>query len=1349
MKKSFPSFIKTLLFNVLFCIAFTSCQNFMKGSEIRDEITDIIKYNNTPSCTIILKSENTMGEFLAQKETAKIGYPIEIQYELNTEDYVFEKLEAVNQNDKNISLADYVELELLNVKKGIYKYKITLLKKSDEILIRPVCKLIPKLKTNGISPKLESSGCEQDYPIEITFNKGLNSEILEKYKDCISITADGEDLWDHFDTPYFKDENNETLVIPVLLNNLILEPDGTKSIQNIEIIYDFSKVKDIDGFTVNSSGTHQYRIKKEFKGFEEVTLNFSADENEGKFLSTTDKKCFVNYTVDIQFEIKNSEDYQFINFIAKDSKTGTVLTDSDIGFEYSEKTGQKAVAKVRVKKFIPDNVLIYPVCIALPKITEFYPSFNPNGYDQDTTLKITFNKSVDINTFSNILNFSKLTISSGAEILNSYYQTPYFTDNNTVLNIPTVKGKNIVSTANNSTKDLELVLDLSGTKDADGIDIAVDSSIKTYNFRLNSKKDTTPPVVSDCHVYSTSDTTSWYYRELTDKKIEQWSREATDEYVFGDYSHNHVHTLYVRMQGYDKDSGIKCIRVNETLLKNINEEDVSNKSVTLTTDYGSSFLNYTTDETGKIICSGSINHEFKTTETGLVKVDIYLIDNADTQSIPKTYYVIYENSLTLMIYGGTSDSLNDLLIPYNNETQSYEANIHFDNTVSMSGPFYSSDMYSPYRLSIFAHEENNNKIQLLNNKILEPYNGVYAYSEINPALNTALESFTRNPLLTTYIVMAFQNEAGIIYEQKMEIPKSFYISYLDTVNWEVTIENDEYKPDCYYYDTYTKYFYTYQENLTSAPSQPQAFTYIMNLSSKPDGIYNIYAYKQIAFMEPLLWFSLNAYSSCCKPYIYYKGISNPNSGAVTFPDFNLPDADSIEYTRNTGTAKFNIDIDFPEDNYNYAIKFSYIDNNNTVDESDDKEKVVKICYSTDIEVPNGYNMKVSIIAMDSNGTIIAESTKKNLNLTQVDNIPPVLSLINYNDEVYIEPNCIGIKNIPCDYKPQTKSHEYNIKKIEYYLTPTYSRCSSKLDAEKIAYRKGIITQEIPFSSSDIIMIPLDGMEMGAFDIWLYVEDNSALKNYYWGCPEPNTTNSGGSAHYISKASLSYEYDTDKITIKTPVYSSEKCDPDGIKMFIANNNDEIFETYYQVSYIENNQWKNDSGLIKMTTISDDNVNYSADITYPGAIMPSESFIKINSLYKYDYSFITVSHWEMVFKPLIIYPEYYIRLAAGNPIICDSKNIFPLANGFQIFCDAPVFVHTIICPEKLTDTSNTKEDALTWESNGREIAIKTYYPSDNTSYTYASSNYNDIPSGYYYTTIFHFADGDIVMSEIKQK
>ena len=131
MKKSFPSFIKTLLFNVLFCIAFTSCQNFMKGSEIRDEITDIIKYNNTPSCTIILKSENTMGEFLAQKETAKIGYPIEIQYELNTEDFVFEKLEAVNQNDKNISLADYVELELLNVKKGIYKYKITLLKKSD------------------------------------------------------------------------------------------------------------------------------------------------------------------------------------------------------------------------------------------------------------------------------------------------------------------------------------------------------------------------------------------------------------------------------------------------------------------------------------------------------------------------------------------------------------------------------------------------------------------------------------------------------------------------------------------------------------------------------------------------------------------------------------------------------------------------------------------------------------------------------------------------------------------------------------------------------------------------------------------------------------------------------------------------------------------------------------------------------------------------------------------------------------------------------------------------------------------------------------------------------------------
>lgn len=44
---------------------------------------------------------------------------------------------------------------------------------------------------------------------------------------------------------------------------------------------------------------------------------------------------------------------------------------------------------------------------------------------------------------------------------------------------------------------------------------------------------------------------------------------------------------------------------------------------------------------------------------------------------------------------------------------------------------------------------------------------------------------------------------------------------------------------------------------------------------------------------------------------------------------------------------------------------------------------------------------------------------------------------------------------------------------------------------------------------------------------------------------------------------------------------------------------------------------------------------------------------------------------------------------------------------------------------------------------------YQPDAATSYTYLKRNYDSIPEGAWYTTIVHFADGDVVMGEVFQK
>ena len=93
----------------------------------------------------------------------------------------------------------------------------------------------------------------------------------------------------------------------------------------------------------------------------------------------------------------------------------------------------------------------------------------------------------------------------------------------------------------------------------------------------------------------------------------------------------------------------------------------------------------------------------------------------------------------------------------------------------------------------------------------------------------------------------------------------------------------------------------------------------------------------------------------------------------------------------------------------------------------------------------------------------------------------------------------------------------------------------------------------------------------------------------------------------------------------------------------------------------------------------------------------------------------------------------------------KNVIPGGwNGLQIQCDAPTFAHTMYCKKNLS-TGVKDTDVKKWENCAQE----TGYKEGTSNFTYGDENYDAVPSGYYYTTIVHFADGTTLMSEVKQK
>ena len=209
-----PSFKTCVRGGVFFCIAllFISCENFLKGADVAQEIRDTIAYNNAPSSTLVLNAPEGTGRFLSGTEkSCKLGYTIDIQFKVNKNDYVFAGMEAVCKSNPATSRDEYVQFTDLSndteKENGTYKVRVKLLKLSDDIMIQPVCLLLPKIIS--ITPTSENLSYANT-PIVITFNMPMEEDIISKVK----LFYLEKDILNYFNTPEFNQEKTVLTINP-------------------------------------------------------------------------------------------------------------------------------------------------------------------------------------------------------------------------------------------------------------------------------------------------------------------------------------------------------------------------------------------------------------------------------------------------------------------------------------------------------------------------------------------------------------------------------------------------------------------------------------------------------------------------------------------------------------------------------------------------------------------------------------------------------------------------------------------------------------------------------------------------------------------------------------------------------------------------------------------------------------------------------------------------------------------------------------------------------------------------------------------------------------------------------
>ena len=1133
------------------------------------------------------------------------------------------------------------------------------------------------------------------------------------------------------------------------------------------------------------------------------TLIFRAANGEGDFLTGNEKSCKLGYTIDVQFSA-NTNDYVFKGFEAVSSIDKASRADyvefTDIGTAQEKNNG---VYKIRIKLLKQaDDILIRPVCSLVPRVKQITPEYSKEGCQQDTSITIEFNKSIDPESF----NSNCISIKNGEEELfstnpaQSYFDTPKFSNDNTILTIPTIKGKYLIplNLDNPKPKDITVSIVSSGIKDADGAPL---QPVESHTYRINQSVDKEKPEVKAVIMTNTNDTTNWSYRTLTDKAIENWSSDpeydadgTTVEFLNGDYSRNHIiDTLHLSVQGYDKASGIKCVKVHQFFEKNAGGADAMKVEVENT--FGTGQFVYVPDSDN--VFDYSFDYKFAASANdGLYKLEISVIDNAENESESLTYYVIKDTDLKRKLnWIGYLDvqysfmelydeiSTGNYYPQYNGNTGKYESKFSF-----YKFDFYEDKFYSLYKtlckkLLIQQCNSNNEYVTIFdynnisNSDLVQT--GYNTYGEtvvtqnniLTSKINEVLGNLVIDPDTTTKFRVLLYEDNGIINEYPFVIIKRPIIVahqkvYANTLEYYVD-END--------YSISSDISVSLGRGIVGkradGKSEITSFRRLSNIMEECFDSANCTYY--ISYSRKTETASGSIYSAFGKPYLLYRNDGSINFNSLdnysnfiyvptindTFdlPSFTLPDPDKIDkniadgklfFPKNSGKVLVTIDITYPP-NDGYKYHFKVIEWN----------KITLIPANTNIiELPNGAERKVALIALDSEGNIVKESAPQSIMYKGSDNVPPKVdtegsSLLYYKDNIEIKRDSVY------DYDPKIIDEDneldanYNgVESVDYYFVPVDLGTNVSLsDLENGNYPK--YTLKVPeyddgfHADNPNMIIPVYFQDQGRFYIYCHIKDiacNSAIFKYprSYGSytvpvvPEYELKDNGYTATSESTYGQNEELELFAVTFQK--YS------DSIKPADDAYNDDDWMVCYYIFDSNSNTWKAYRTLDKVSkTSTQDENNYTVTVKkyYRDAITDVENkFYKIEVLYGM-YSSTSAG------LPVYFYPVYMFNGEDDYDYTCRNKSVMDSYNGYQVFCDKPVLAHTLFSKFKLTET-NTVADSHIWEGRAAETGL-VYNDATAGTFSYTDENYEDIPESCYYTTIFHFVDGTTVMTPVKQK
>ncbi len=1078
-----------------------------------------------------------------------------------------------------------------------------------------------------------------------------------------------------------------------------------------------------DNFQGGADIKNQIADEINYSNAKSVTVTISCKEEFGTVIPGTSYTEKLGYDHEIQF-IPNTDRYIILNpetIFEAVSRTNQNTSRSDCvtlsPITQSEDDIKNGVYRIIAKVTKDtDDLLLRVAAIEKPIVTSVFPENTIAGVSCANDIYVKFNKPVAISDFTevddagNITAFKNIEIYCGTQnLLDDEDDAPYFSypeilDNGFTLKIPVNKNHLIFEdNTSNEVKSITVSIKTSAIKDAaDSLNFGSDT---TWTYRVNNSSEILPRIgiltgAKEITSYDGETETT----VLDNMIYDDWDWDYEDYSVFENNHINDTVLISIEAQGtYPVDK--ICVKETLKYYKDGNDADI-----------------YYGEKTFSPICSPLDAYSWKTDEfsyklhsesDGLVELEIYYLDSLQNKSDTKKISVIRDTAFTTSIKGYGLDTARQVCSDGKDHVSFGFKNIWEE--------FYcggESELVSIYKVEWYEEDEGEENAR----EIEAQASGYYSIAGVSEFYNVKC-----NPKVNNYFIIYAQDTVGNLSSQIVCIPKLPFIFTLT----KATYYNDRIRQETYNcnYSASEQVISGYYKDGVSAQ-----FTHNGHYTNFVQGWLTVRANSELDYAKGYAWLKFFEWQICgcyCNP-VYY---SETQTETVELPagiEFTMRAAD-----RNSGkriihanfvlsdsqkqalAAEDKTEEEFYNPSYEYLIKVDY-------QASLDGSGIKYIYYEPgDIPVLSKSMCKLYPCVRTASGEVITGSNYVECDPTQVDNIPPAWA-VSSGYKVPC-PNGAKVYGIPTDASGIKNQNGIVTLKFFYLPNNGVETVQTKTEEELFSYISSNNCKTISYDLNNLpsyLLFPFDGLLQDWYTLFVYVEDNSSLKNY---------------------AFFSFAH-SNIVSNRIPSLRLE-------------NENLLMENLYEhpsfaVEIYDENTWKNYSTSLKWTAIGPVLIaaygeNYSRvnpntfDLTtFDQNGHLDEHFYRgtPNSLPgKFTrYSAITNNG---NYVPFYFYYSYYMNPSAYP---CKNKSINTnVIGGIQINTDIPVLVHTFYCSRNLGDSDENSYKQ--WLSHGIETGIQV----EEEIFTYTNENFREIPAGAYYTTVAHFADGTVLMTPILQK